>query len=566
MATTSIDALSAQIDKLLIKANALEEEVIDAADEATATALDSRLQRCYGIINQKTAILQSLRAAQGPSTPVGGPSPATPSAPIITPAPLPTPTATPPPYTPLAATDEEQDLGDWSIFISYCWENSAEAAELGQVQNDLQCGPCDPRKLARELSYVGFNTWLDVDRLGDGQPLYEELVRGITPSKCAIACVSDAYIRSKNCNREFMYIHSRKIPVIVIVVGKERCHWTQSSIGFVAGDTVYIDTVAKSFAEILTRVKQAVRPFVNGLVELSPADARIRAAESGDADAQYDLALSLYNDEGEGDRDAAIVWFRQAAEQGHAEAQLRMGRYIGDETAGEWYLKAAEQGLVEAMEGSAKHCIRRKKYTEAQKWYKKQGEMGDAEIAMEIGKGALQQKDQLTAAEWYRQAAEKGDAEVLREVGHHYRDWAEDYREAARWYQRAVACGLSSAQIELGDLYGVYSGMHNVCREDYAEAAKWYLRAAEQGDVDGQCRIASLYVLGRGVLKDSAQSVKWYRKAAEQGSRDAQFQLGMAYRYGWEGQPPNRAEAKKWYKLAAAQGCSTSAESLLELQ
>ena len=41
--------------------------------------------------------------------------------------------------------------------------------------------PCDPRKLARELSDAGYNTWLDVDRLGDGEPLYEELVKGILP-------------------------------------------------------------------------------------------------------------------------------------------------------------------------------------------------------------------------------------------------------------------------------------------------------------------------------------------------------------------------------------------------
>ncbi|SEH08699.1 tetratricopeptide repeat protein [Candidatus Venteria ishoeyi] len=81
-----------------------------------------------------------------------------------------------------------------------------------------------------------------------------------------------------------------------------------------------------------------------------------QAAQQGHPEAQYRLAL-LYSRKNEQlplDYAQAAKWFQKAAEQQHAEAQSRMGWLCAnglglkqnDEQAGKWYLKAAKQGLA----------------------------------------------------------------------------------------------------------------------------------------------------------------------------------------------------------------------------
>ncbi|KAJ3034059.1 Leucine-rich repeat serine/threonine-protein kinase 2 [Rhizophlyctis rosea] len=214
--------------------------------------------------------------------------------------------------------------------MSYCWLNSEEAARKGHVDTDAHCGLCDPRQLARELSNAGYNTWLDVDRLGDGEPLYEEIVKGILPSKCVVACVSEAYVKSKNCNLEFIYVNKVQIPLVVIIVGTQKFDWTKSTIGFLAADTLYIETLNTSFPSIVERVQRAVSRFAdavpNSSVEpspLDPLDILWRAAEGGDPEAQYKLAVTLehsFGDDMKKDHGDARIWYQKAADQGYAKA------------------------------------------------------------------------------------------------------------------------------------------------------------------------------------------------------------------------------------------------------
>ncbi len=82
-----------------------------------------------------------------------------------------------------------------------------------------------------------------------------------------------------------------------------------------------------------------------------------KAAEQGDAEAQYNLGL-CYED-GEGvtrDLCEAAKWWRKAAEQGYAQAQFDLGCCYAaglgvaeDEAESvKWYRKAAEQGHEKA--------------------------------------------------------------------------------------------------------------------------------------------------------------------------------------------------------------------------
>jgi len=83
-------------------------------------------------------------------------------------------------------------------------------------------------------------------------------------------------------------------------------------------------------------------------------DALRRRAEGGDVEAQWQLALAYYNGRGVApDNGEALRWLREAAEQGHGDAQHHLGfvsaqGLLGlsrdDSEAVKWWSKAAEQG------------------------------------------------------------------------------------------------------------------------------------------------------------------------------------------------------------------------------
>lgn len=98
--------------------------------------------------------------------------------------------------------------------------------------------------------------------------------------------------------------------------------------------------------------------------------------------------------------------------------------------------------------------------------------------------------------------------------------------------------------------------------QDYAEAAKWYQKAAQQGIAMAQLSLGGLYEIGQGVSKDITQAAKWYQKAAEQGNQDAQYSLGMLYMAG-QGIPKDQQKAAFWLGKAAAQGDSM-AQAMLQ--
>ncbi len=84
----------------------------------------------------------------------------------------------------------------------------------------------------------------------------------------------------------------------------------------------------------------------------------LKAAEQGDAQAQFNLGHAYKNGEGVlQDYKQAVKWYRKAAEQGFAEAQFNLGVMYdkgegvlqNHKQAVKWIRKAAEQGLVKAQ-------------------------------------------------------------------------------------------------------------------------------------------------------------------------------------------------------------------------
>ena len=161
----------------------------------------------------------------------------------------------------------------------------------------------------------------------------------------------------------------------------------------------------------------------------------------------------------------AVTNLTQAAEQGDAEAQFKLGEIheLGSVTpaplkALEWYMKAAEQGYIPA-----------------------QTEIGNIYY---FGSGVP--KDLAKAEAWYTKAAEQGDAEALFRLGQMY------YYSAGETNDRAKA------------------------QEWYPKAEKWFTKAAEQGHVYAQYTLGYMYQDGVGVPRDHAKAKEWYTKVTEQ--------------------------------------------------
>ncbi len=134
-----------------------------------------------------------------------------------------------------------------------------------------------------------------------------------------------------------------------------------------------------------------------------PGTGTVRAAENGDAKAQFELGKMYEEGRGALQSDAeAVKWYRRAAEQGEAHAQNNLGFMYeegrgvprSDMLAVQWYRRAAEQG--EAVS---------------------QYNLG---VAYEYGRGVP--RDLAQAQRWYNRATASSTSQKLREDASRARD------------------------------------------------------------------------------------------------------------------------------------------------
>lgn len=179
-------------------------------------------------------------------------------------------------------------------------------------------------------------------------------------------------------------------------------------------------------------------------------------------------------------------------------------------------------------------------------------------VGRDLDKGAeaFQAGDFDTAIEEWLPMAESGNVVFQYNLGLAYVR-LDDFSEALKWFRLAAAQDFSSAQVDLGVMYGLGQGVP----QSDAEAIKWYRLAAEQGNARGQTNLAWKYYQGQGVAQDYAESVKWYRLAAEQGYDVAQYNLGVMTAKG-VGLPQDYGKAAYWYQLAATQNHTNAQHNL----
>jgi TPR repeat protein len=149
--------------------------------------------------------------------------------------------------------------------------------------------------------------------------------------------------------------------------------------------------------------------------------------------------------------------------------------------------------------------------------------------------------------------SEAGDRPAMRQLAEIYYlgrgGVAQDYGEAARWYERLAKQGDARAQSSLGLMHARGYGVE----KNLEAARRWWSFAAAQNDPAAQYNLGVLYATGEGVPQDYARAAHWLREAARRGHVQAQHNFGMLLHEG-KGVERDPLRAYFWIKVAALQG------------
>ena len=197
------------------------------------------------------------------------------------------------------------------------------------------------------------------------------------------------------------------------------------------------------------------------------------------------------------DYKTAFGHFKAAAEQGDAEAQYRLamcyteGKGVElDKAKGfEWMLKAANLGNPKAQCVVGMCC------------------MGGNEVPKDEAEG---KKWIAKSIDGLRMAAEQGDADAQAYLGGCYGDGIgveKDKELSLKWIRAAADQGHSASQVALGVMM-----MKEKKMED---AVDWFRKAAENESHEAQFILGRVYENGLlDTQKDKAEAEKWYKMAA----------------------------------------------------
>ncbi len=302
-----------------------------------------------------------------------------------------------------------------------------------------------------------------------------------------------------------------------------------------------------------------------------PSNAIPREVGPTDPQEQFNLALRYHNGQGvKQDYQQAVIWFRKAAEQGHAGAQFRLGFMHAsghgvkqdDQQAVIWYRKAAEQGHANAL--TALNRLEQKIPDETKSSISTASihALVDAETLFNQGMQHLEatweRQNIEKSAELLLQAATLGHARAQFQLAMMYLNGSgvpQSANDACHWLQQAANQQHLPAQNELAwMLKSGHGGIDNQQSLPKAEPALNQLsqpqdalqkpeqkKTAEPADKEGLTRVSP------------AQDVGQYRQAAERGDSEAQFNLGSLYYEGLS-IPANYKLAYVWLSLAVIGG------------
>jgi TPR repeat protein len=301
-------------------------------------------------------------------------------------------------------------------------------------------------------------------------------------------------------------------------------------------------------------------------------------------DQEYATGISAYK---EGQYQAALQKFQFLAEQGHADAQYRLGDMYAtgmggvvpkdDTEAVKWFQKAAEQHHVQAQ-SQLRYISANGQKGESKPTETPPQIVLTVDQQYETGVAAYEHGEYQTAFQTFESLAEQRYLPAQYRLGEIYMKGiagiiGQDERAALMWFAKAAEQGYALAQYQIGCMYAQGQG---VAQND-EEAFVWYQLAANQGNTLAQDKLESLLQqTSAPILRNAAEAetlqiqyeqglaaykqgqyqaaLEQFRFLAEQGYADAQYRLGSMYAMGMGGVvPKDDLEAVKWFKKAAIQ-------------
>ena len=249
------------------------------------------------------------------------------------------------------------------------------------------------------------------------------------------------------------------------------------------GYDYYLDA-AKS-GHVLAQMEVAKYHQKNGYPDLAEAWWRM-AAEKGNSDAQFELALFLYNpqidsiyaatidlDERKERQKEAASWYEKSANQGNPNAMYRLAwMYLWGvgvkndiDNAFALYRKAIStdcvkkesitKNFITALTMIASKKMESKDYKEALELYLEAASLGDDKhyklIAFIYQNGTNDVKDAEKAIEWYLKVIDKGDTSVFGTLGKLY-VVHKQISKAEDNFRKAIAAGDNAAKLDLASL------------------------------------------------------------------------------------------------------------------
>jgi TPR repeat protein len=168
------------------------------------------------------------------------------------------------------------------------------------------------------------------------------------------------------------------------------------------------------------------------------------------------------------------------------------------------------------------------RFKEAADWFRKAADQGHAIAQIDLGSlyfdgRGLAQSD-AQALRWWRKAAEQGHVGAQMNVAsliESGRGTKPDSAEAFRWRLKVAESGNPEAQY----LVAIHFLKGNGVEKDSTQCAQWALRAAKQCFADAEYVLGLLHEVGEGVQKDMERAKTWFRRAAEHGKADGQLKL-----------------------------------------
>lgn len=278
--------------------------------------------------------------------------------------------------------------------------------------------------------------------------------------------------------------------------------------------------------------------------------------------------MYLYGQGTPADTQAAISWYRKAAEARFVKAQV-----LAFEPAHPEKASARVQAQIKLARIYAAGLAGPKNPTLAREWYQAASELEYVPAQYILGQmyqsGYGGDKDLKKAVKLYTTAGESGHAGAQFALAEYYyaAEDTEQYRKAAfEWYQQAAFNPYPNAkkphaQLALAEMYDQGIGV----KADPQKAFAFYKLSAVAGHPDAQNALAIYFYSGELVGKDVTIARRLFETAASQSQSDAMFNLALMLQKG-EGGEVDMVKAYVWLSLSAKLGHSKAPAAAARLE